>query len=334
MDQQQYRQYINAVLRKCFSMMSDPERLYVFQQASIGDILISGGFIWTLLPRFNKKSATLIINERYRSLDVRFDGVDEFKYLPHWEYGIFSNYVNTTKKFFTDRYFWSFMRSNVPDNALFMNLIRCNTYDLSPDTPYHAPIVNDISDDAKTRLHRDYTLDKARTVILTPNTSSGLSINLNFWFTLIGNLRRAGFVVYCNVGKNAASITDTPLPGTFPMQVGLNEIFYLASRVKCVVGVRSGLLDLLAFSSATVFCISPSSLYKFDLKLNFPQSPATIRTFYFDFDLFSKFQALVSKHELGSIRIDNVKHKSISDSSMFWSENDLLAAILRAVDAK
>ena len=339
MDQQQYLQYVNAMLNKCFGMMTDPDKLYIILPFGLGDLLISGGLTHAILPKFGKKSAVLILQERFRSIDVNFDGVSDKKYLSYQELMSVLYYVNATRQFFGANFIYGHFHQDASnkiiwnENIPFIDRYKENVYDLPPDTPFHPPIVKDISDDVKLRLHRDYVADKARTIILAPYANSTPLLNHDFWQKLVEYLNRNGYILYTNVGVNCLGIMEQPLFGTRPLGEKLNELFYLADKVKCVIGLRSGLFDLIAFAKSNIICLSRQKHFHYDdLKLNFPQSPSKIRTLYFDFEFFQKINALLKEHDVSGMQIGDIKHKFIPDGNIFWSEDSLLAAIIRAVE--
>ena len=178
--QEQYQQMVQTALNRCFGMMTDPDKLYVLMQASIGDDIVAGGFIHTLLPRFKKKSAVCIVQERYRPFEIMFDGVSEIKYLNHIEFGYVLQFLHLKRQYSGDNWFWAYLRNGDDGKPVWSadtNMVdgyRQYIFDLPPVIPlFHPPIVKDIPQQTKQRFANDFILDKDRTVILAPMTSSG-----------------------------------------------------------------------------------------------------------------------------------------------------------------
>ena len=339
--QREIQRQFQLMLNYCFGMMNDPEKLYIIQQCGLGDIIINGGLAQAVVTKFKKRTAVLMVREQFRSLDVSFDGVDEVKFLPWNIMDGFCQYLRATKQYVGPNFIYGHFRRDAKDKFImskelgFVDQYRHDVFELPLDAPFRAPIVKDISAEAQQKLERAYVLDPNRTVILAPYANSTKLLNSAFWLNLVEQLNRRGYVIYTNVGRNRQSRIENPLPGTRPMFVSLNEIFHIMSRVKSLIALRSGLLDLLVFSKGNIICLSPHTYRSSnDLKLIFPQSSASIRTLYFDFALFPKINALIAEHDLLGMQLGAIKHKYIPDGNIFWSEDALLAAILRAVDAK
>ena len=81
-----YQQLVQSALNRCFGIITDPEKLYLIQSCSIGDIINLGGYTRTLLNKTHKKSAMMIAQQRYEPINIDFDGISEIKYLNHVEF--------------------------------------------------------------------------------------------------------------------------------------------------------------------------------------------------------------------------------------------------------
>ncbi|MBQ9479259.1 MAG: hypothetical protein IJ668_05740 [Selenomonadaceae bacterium] len=94
------RNQIQAALDRCFGMMTDPEKFYVIQPYGIGDLIINGALVHALLAKLNRKTATLIVQERFRGLKLAFDGVGEIKYLSHTVLYFVADFLKSIKQTF------------------------------------------------------------------------------------------------------------------------------------------------------------------------------------------------------------------------------------------
>lgn len=267
-----------------FGLMTDPDKLYAVVPYRIGDMIIIGGFASELRRKSGKTSIVLIVQERLRSLDVKFDDVSDIEYVPPEELIAFRNYVRATKKYIGDNYIYAHYAFNARNQFIYtrrMNFLdRCkgDMCDLPLDALYHPPLVTEISDETKAKLHSEYIIDKERTVIIAPHSNTYHLEGDEFWRRLTERLNRSSFTVYTNIGMKSNGELEAPLDGTLSIRVSLNEIFYLADKVRCIIGMRSGLFDLLVFSKGTMFCISNAA--HLDLKQMFPASDSTFRTMY------------------------------------------------------
>ena len=335
MDQQQFQVYAQNVLRRFFQMTNEPDKIYAIQQLSSGDLIVSGCLMYTLLPRFNKKSVVVVAQERYKGLDVQFDGVSDIIYMNHIDLAIVANYFHQTKQYVSDRYFFAGYRHDENGNTItdknltFVEAFKRFIFELPLDVPLHVPIIKDITEEAKLRLQQKYIIDKNRTVIIAPLASSGLQVSTEFWFRLIDKLKEK-YIVYNNIGKTPANTVDRSFPNALPLDVSHNELAYLADKVKCIVGIRSGLFDILSFVKGNLICMTKRDWRYVELELNFPQSPAHIRSLYFDFDLLSKLRALMVEFDIDSMDVNNLHHKTLKN--ICWTEEILFAAVLRAVE--
>lgn len=84
------------------------------------------------------------------------------------------------------------------------------------------------------------SLNMEKLVILSPEANSCLLIPVAKWQELAVKLRQRGWSIFFNV-------TNMPSPDgiTYP-ELSLDEVLLLAQKAKCVVGLRSGLLDLIS----------------------------------------------------------------------------------------
>ena len=155
--------------------------------------------------------------------------------------------------------------------------------------------------------------------------------SLAFRQRLIAQLQQRGYVVYTDIGKDTIERINGSLPDTAPLIVKLGDIFYLAEKVRCIVGVRSGLLYLLSFSSGNLICFSPSQWTHNDLKIIHPDTPGSVRTLYFNWELFPKINELIHEQGIESMTIGSIKHKSLPVEQLFFDENKLLEATLKSL---
>ena len=130
------------------------------------------------------------------------------------------------------------------------------------------PLIESPTDYQKQRLHSDYVLDKKRTIVLAPYANSCANLEEAFWEKLASELIGKGYVLYTNV----ASSREKVISGTAPMTTTFNELIYLAEKVNCFIGLRSGIFDLLAFTNARLLYIGGSKFYNLNWNFNHTNS--------------------------------------------------------------
>ena len=315
----------------------DKNILYVFCNASIGDFLIVGGLCHALLKKKRKQTCSLILNERYiKNADlINFVGVTEIIYFPPLLDSLIDGYVHATRQYETDNYIHGYFKKDQNgliqnENLSFVDRYKENVFGLPLDTEVLPPLITPLSDYQKQRLHEAYVLDKERTIILAPHSLTAAIFEEAFWLKLISELKQKNkdYIFYTNVAYPHEKV----ISGTAPIVTTFPELIYLAEKVNCFIGLRSGIFDLLAFTNAKLLYINRDikDWWFFDLKLNFNHSNS--RPFY----LLSPpeqevLRVFMQQNNLTSI--DNLQFMNRvmgSDSSL--DLNSLIEKIVSAVD--
>ena len=248
------KQLLNYITR-------DKSTLYVICPFNIGDFLINGGLCHALVKRKRKQSCILIERDRFANCGLNFVGVKEVQYISQTLMNSIRHYVYATRETETDNYVYGHfqMKSNFEDwkNGLivnwklsFVDAYKENVFSLPLDTELIPPIIENVPDISKDRLNDAYFLDKKRTVILTPYANSRRYLEESFWERLVAELKKKNkdYVIYTNV----ASPREKVISGTAPIVTTFPELAYIAEKVNCFIGLRSGILDLLAFTNARI----------------------------------------------------------------------------------
>ena len=314
--------------------------LIVIMPASIGDFIIVGMLAPALKKKYNKEIVLLVL-ERYQEFKIKFEDVKEIVYMPGNLMWIFQYYIRATKKYSGEGYIYGgfpFDESSpfneiIDDKDLYMFDRFKKNFDIPLNTPIKYPIIEDISEEAKQRLHEKYKLDKDRTVILCPycNTPEAYAEKFfNLWKKLTAELNKRGYTVYENIGKTMNNQKDTFNFGNFPMETTLNEIYYIADKVKCFIGTRSGIFDVLSLSKGNIFAVSTTNLWCCDLKVMYPESNS--RTLYTAIPMIEELKTVTKKYAVTSINISNVAFKNIDNKDLYTTEEEIMASILDSVE--
>ena len=134
------------------------------------------------------------------------------------------------------------------------------------------------------------SMDASKSIILCPVAQSNSLLGKAFWDKLIINLKNKGYVVYTNIGPN-----EQPLEGTNPLCVPIDIICGLVSCGCKVIGVQSGLLDLLIWLKKD-FSITVLSVIKTERDLQFAKNRGLV-------------DEVTKREKVTYIKIDNMEEK-------------------------
>ena len=331
-----------TVIQQFFRYMTrDKDTLYVICPFNIGDFLINGGLCHALLKRKRKKTCVLIEKERFADSGLNFVGVKEVQYIPQTLMDIIRQYIYATREYETDNYVYGHfqMIKNFEDwntglirneNLPFVSDYKETVFKLPLDTELIPPIINTPTDFQKQRLHESYVLDKGRTIILTPYANSTANLEESFWARLVSELKQKNkdYVIYTNVASPRAKV----ITGTTPIVTTFTELFYLAEKVNCFIGLRSGILDLLAFTNARLLYVNNSINWKADLNINFNHTNS--RAFYIASasDQMS-IKNFMQQNNINSISIDDINfYGHVEGKNVALNTDSLLEKIISAVN--
>lgn len=315
----------------------DKDILYIFCPCSIGDILITGGLCHAVLKKKRKKVAVLILNDKYANSGlINFVGAMEVRYMPNIITALMQQYVYVTREYETDNFIYGHFKAGqngyiMNEKLSFINRYKEDVFGLSFDTELIPPIIAVPTDYQKQRLHGTYILDKERTIILAPHALTVQGLEESFWLKLVAELikKNKDYVIYTNV----ASPHEKVIPGTTPIVTNFQELRYLAERVNCFIGIRSGIFDLLAFTDARLLYINTSIVHWFfDLNLNFNHTNS--KAFYFvsfsEHD-YAALETLMQRNNINSIDDINICG-NVKGRDVFLNMESLIEKIINAVD--
>jgi hypothetical protein len=110
-------------------------------------------------------------------------------------------------------------------------------------------------------LAKKYRLNLRNFVIVCPEANTGSSLNKIFWIKVIKNLLRHGFDVYVNVANSEGA--------KYPGKVFFlthQQLFALSKYTKAVIGLRSGLIEILSSFGMPIFTVYTDIPDRGDLK--------------------------------------------------------------------
>ena len=321
-------------------MTADKNTLYVLCPFNIGDFLINGGLCHALLKKKRKRACVLIERDRFANCGLNFVGVKKVRYIPLMVMDLVRQYIMATCEFETDNFIYGHFHSlgNIKDwvavhawnpKLSFVNRWEENVPGLPLDTEVIPPLINPLADFQKQRLHETYVLDKERTIIIMPYNTNG-TFEDAFWIKLVSEIKqkKKGCVLYTNVANSREKV----IPGTSPLVTTFQELTYIADKVNCFIGMRSGIFDLLAFTNAKLLYMNwdIENWWFFDLNLNFNHTNS--RAFYLLSALEQKnLRAFMQQNNITSL--DNVISRGrVSGKDMVFDKNSLIEKVVSAVD--
>ena len=202
---------------------------------------------------------------------------------------------------------------------------KINALKLSPDAPFIYPIIEEISEEEIAALYEKYNIDKERTIILLPHCYTfRKALNKEFWEKMANLLKEKNYIVYTNVTGE-----EKPIEGTEPFSASFPELYHLTDKVKCFIGINSGIFIFLAMTDAKTFNITPFPQWLWDISMMFPECDN--RTFYDTTSYTKNLEKIFGELDV-SIKNIKVSQKNIAQENIFYSYDDILEEILREVE--
>lgn len=284
---------------------ANKDYLYLFCPKGIGDYLLAAGLSHALEEKLHKKATIMIVQEKIKRLGVIFPNVAEIISYPTEFMASTTGWFHETQNYVIDNFIYANFhykgKTAIWNEKLnIIDRFKENVLDIPLDTTFWSPIVINANKETIDALHKKYILDKNKTIVLAPYavTYCDLTNDLNksFWKDMAHRLKDKGYIVYTNVN----GLSEQPIEGTEPITTTFSELYYISDKVKCFVGVRSGIFDFLAMSEAKLFNIIPFGNWFWDIALIYPESNSTtyhysevfkrssVDTYFNNFDVTAK----------------------------------------------
>ena len=87
-------------------------------------------------------------------------------------------------------------------------------------------------------------------IFISPESISVRAVSITHWETLVRELKQAGYDIYLNITDKNNFIS-----GTKCFYTNISEAFYLAGKAKYIIGMRSGILEMLAYTGTETFAV-------------------------------------------------------------------------------
>ena len=308
-------------------LTADKNLLYVFIPCSIGDFLIASGLSYAVQLKKNKRATVLIAQERMKNLAVTYENVAGTFFLPMDLLKATDTFIRGTATYERDNFIYGNFHMDdaraYDKNLTAVDKYKRYVFDLPLDTPLAYPIIKLLDAKNIVTLREKYFLDKNKTIILLPHAKTLGSLDKNFWVTMAEILRGKNYIVYTNVADD-----EKPVEGTLPITTNFAELYHIADKVKCFIGLRSGIFDFLAMTDAKIFNILDFPRWDWDIKFNYPNCDA--QTFYDAVKYKQPLEDYLKEKNLSqNIQLN---HEHINSADVYFSYEDILSAIINAVE--
>lgn len=132
---------------------------------------------------------------------------------------------------------------------LFDELYRIGVFGLSGDFEPYSPVRLAVYE----RLEE---IPVGNAVILSPYAKSVTSLPNGYWDSIVEHFLKKGYQVYTNVATE-----EKELPGTFRLEIRLNELQSVVERAGTFIGLRNGLCDVLKGANCRKIALYPDCFY-------------------------------------------------------------------------
>lgn len=133
--------------------------------------------------------------------------------------------------------------------------IKYGELELKENTTFNTPIYKTVNIEKE---FQDLRLKRGRTIILSPYEAAAAPVSLSFFDLLAENLIDRGFRVLTNVTSSKQRIAK----GSNPLLCDIGKMAALSEYCGWVIGVRSGLFDLLSYAECHLIALyAPNNIY-------------------------------------------------------------------------
>lgn len=236
----------------------------------IGDSLIAFGYLEQYCRQRNIHKAVIVTTKRMVSLTNCYKkfgdhlmilSSKQLKFVLEAGKTNFGNHVIEKLKHITfinpsNEFTSEFLQ--YPSRFPMLSLKDCIKYGelgLNEDTIFNPPIYKTVNIEKE---FQDLRLKRGRTVILAPYEAKAVPVSLSFFDLLAENLINKGFRVLTNVTSSKQRIVK----GSSPLLCDIGKMAALSEFCGWVIGVRSGLFDLLSYAECHLIVLyAPNNIY-------------------------------------------------------------------------
>lgn len=235
----------------------EENRLYILCPYGIGDTLFVASLIKSYKIYYNEqRDVYLIVKESQKMIPDWFSDIDG-KIISNNLVDVLNTYCIEKQLWKCTNFIYGHFKKSIYgglcerlDNKDPFSLYKKYIFDLPSGCSYEIPDIKDIIKESP------YVID-GKDIILMPYAASVAMIPNVFWEILAEFLSENGYKVYTNVKDD----TEQPVKGTVLLTGDLDMVIALCKRSHAVISLRSGICDVLAFTSTWLFVIDTDEYY-------------------------------------------------------------------------
>lgn len=317
------------------TLTNDKKILYIIGAASMGDNIIACSLITEVLKRKKKKAAVLIALDRYRHMDIDFVGVIDKIFISDEIMRMIRVHILKNEKYESDNYIFAhpplISKTNeyVPFDGLpLVDYYKMRVLKIPIDSRMYMPFSSGLSKNALEEIHSKYIIDDKRTIVLIKYARDRKMLSDDFWQNLVRIISKQGYIIYTNVNPD---LGEVPVENTMPMFTTLSEIQYISNKVKCFIGLRCGLLDLLCTTKAKVIAIDNELNNDCELERSFSECDCKTMYYWHNYkdEICKKNKIILDERGGHTYNKQDIIVNGINLSRVFFDEEDLMKGVLK-----
>ncbi len=206
----------------------------------------------------------IIVKDSHKDIPLLFPSIKRvitFKRLPPFQFLVAFAKFEPGHFAVGHPYFGNDLLEDTPSYSTFKPFL---TYlHINPNTIPAKPVISKQSKRKAIELMEALGLPSGKTVVLIPYVASVKPLNGEWWYKIRDKLIEKGFTVITNVGPH-----EKPIPGTIGLSVPFNEIIPIAEYAGWVIGIRTGLFDILSSANCKLTILYPKMKWRTSIVSN------------------------------------------------------------------
>ncbi len=133
----------------------------------------------------------------------------------------------------------------------FSDCIKYGCLNLTEDASFEPPDLRKLKESVDNKADIEKNFEKS--VIFAPHARYLAETDTDIWHKTVAELNNLGYKTYTAV----EDICEAPIKGSEPLVCSLFELLIFAEKAKAVIGTRSGVFDLLAYTGSMLIAVYP-----------------------------------------------------------------------------
>lgn len=281
--EEEFESYVDKVKRgeKIYERLKescgDIEKIFVFPLIVLGDAYVGMSCLNDYIKKNNIKSYVLVLVNKACSKIAELFGfgdnvlrVERSELSDFIQYGVFTDMADGKMLVINHRHPYTCKIGEIGNyrEVNFMDHYRYTIFGLSEGTRPEVPAATRDSETSLkyvSELFENEKLERGKTVILFPYAKTATKMPETFWEKLASILVQKGYTVCTNSGGDG----EPAVKGTKPLFFDIRYALEMVEAAGTVIGLRSGLCDVIASAKAKKIILYPDRFYGPDSFLNF-----------------------------------------------------------------